>query len=112
VEIATPGVSVCAGESGRLDVRLRNRAGSEIRGEVQVISPHETWPAITPWTQGFAVAAGADTTIGFDVAPHFDARPGAWWALVKVMYFGRLIYTESVPIEVAAAARVEASVPA
>ena len=118
VEIVTRDVALIAGESGRIEVRLRNRAASEIRGEAQVISPHETWPAITPWTQGFAVGGGGEATVTFDVTPTFDVRPpfdarsGAWWALVKVMYFGRLAYSESVPIEVAVAARVEASVPA
>jgi hypothetical protein len=112
VEILTRDVALTAGETGRIEVRLRNRAASEIRGEAQVISPYDTWPAITPWTQGFAVAGGSEATVAFDVRPPFDARPGVWWALVKVMYFGRLAYSESVPIEVAAAARVEASVPA
>ena len=47
-----------AGDQARLRVRLRNRAQSEIRGEAQVLSPHETWGFIEPWTQGFAVGAG------------------------------------------------------
>jgi hypothetical protein len=110
VEIVRDEVRLRAGERGSVRVRLRNRARSEIRGEAQVISPHETWPAITPWTQGFEVAPGQETTVTFAVEPPFDARPGTWWALVKVMYFGRLTYTESVPIEVAAATRVETPV--
>jgi hypothetical protein len=103
-------VRLRAGERGSVKVGLRNRAASEIRGEAQIISPHETWPAITPWTQGFAVAPGQMTTLTFDVEPPFDFPGGTWWALVKVMYFGRLTYTESVPIEVAAATRVKTPV--
>jgi alpha-mannosidase len=105
-------VKLRAGERGRIRVGLHNRAASEIRGEAQILSPHETWPAITPWTQGFAVGPGETTTVTFAVEPPFEFPGGTWWALVKVMYFGRLTYTESVPIEVAAATRVETPVPA
>jgi alpha-mannosidase len=112
VEMVGGEVRLRAGERSKVQVRLRNRAASEIRGEAQIISPHETWPAITPWTQGFEVAAGEETTVTFAVEPPFDFPRGTWWALVKVMYFGRLTYTESVPIEVAAATRVETPVPA
>jgi uncharacterized membrane protein len=112
VELISDEVSLQAGERGSVEVRLRNRAASEIRGEAQILSPHETWPAITPWTQGFAVAPGKETTVKFAVEPPFDFRPGTWWALVKVMYFGRLTYTESVPIGVTAEARVATPVPA
>jgi alpha-mannosidase len=112
VELIAGDVRLRAGEAGSVEVRLRNVARSEIRGEAQIVSPHETWPAITPWTQGFAVAPGKSTTVTFAVEPPFDFAGGTWWALVKVMYFGRLAYTESVPIEIAAATRVETPVPA
>jgi hypothetical protein len=30
-------------------------------------------------------------------------RPGSqWWALVKVMYFGRVRYTEAIPVIISA----------
>ena len=112
VELIDRDVRLRAGERGTVEVRLRNLARSEIRGEAQIVSPHETWPAITPWTQGFTVAPGKTTTVTFAVEPPFDFPGGTWWALVKVMYFGRLSYTESVPIEIAAATRVETPVPA
>ena len=81
---------------------ISNSAASEVRGEAQVLSPLETWSTITPWTQGFTVEPGSDTVIGFDVAPPRDAIPGSYWALVKVMYFGRLLYTESVEVTIEA----------
>jgi hypothetical protein len=112
VELVGGEVRLRAGERGSVEIRLRNRARSEIRGEAQIISPHETWPAITPWTQGFSVAAGETSTVRFAVEPPFGSPGGTWWALIKVMYFGRLTYTESVPIEIAAATRVETPVPA
>jgi hypothetical protein len=96
----TPEIRVRAGDRADLRVRLHNLVADEIRGEAQLISPHETWRFTTPWTQGFAVAAGEEMEISFAIEPTSDVRPGAWWALVKVMYFGRLWYTESASIEV------------
>jgi alpha-mannosidase len=82
---------------------------SEIRGEAQVISPHETWPAITPWTQGFAVAPGAEQSVSFSVAPPFDSSGGRYWALVKLMYFGRIIYSEAIEIVISSPAVLAAA---
>jgi hypothetical protein len=107
--IVTRGIRVGAGDRDEIRVMLRNRSAAEIRGEAQVISPHETWPAIAPWTQGFSVAAGEEATVRFAVAPRPTSRGGSYWALIKVMYFGRLIYTESIPVEIIAVARVSAA---
>jgi len=98
-EPLTREVRLTAGEAGELRVAIRNGAASEVRGEAQVISPHDTWPAITPWTQGFVVGAGEEAIVTFAVEPPYDFPGGTYWALVKVMYFGRLLYTESIPIE-------------
>ena len=100
VELVTAEVRVSAGERAELRVLVRNRAADEIRGEAQLISPHETWPITTPWTQGFAVGAGAERTLTFAVHPPSDFVPGTFWGLVKVMYFGRLWYTPAALIEV------------
>jgi hypothetical protein len=81
---------------------VRNLAASEIRGEAQVLSPHETWSSITPWTQGFTVGAGDEATISFSVSPPRDVVTGTYWALVKIMYFGRILYSESVPVLIVA----------
>ena len=89
------------GDRAAVRVRLANATASELRGEAQLISPHGSWAAFSPWTTGFAVAAGHSAEIGFDVAIPRDARPGQrWWALVKVMYFGRLRYGEPIWISV------------
>ena len=93
-------IAVAPGERARLRVSLRNCVASEIRGEAQVISPYDTWGYLHPWTQGFAVAAGEETALEFTVAPPVGSPAGSWWALIKVMYFGRLLYTESIPVEV------------
>jgi hypothetical protein len=102
VEIVNGPLSVTPGGSATLQVRLSNTAASEIRGEAQVLSPLETWSSITPWTQGFTVEAGGETVVSFDVAPPRGSVAGTYWALVKVMYFGRMYYTESVPLAIGA----------
>jgi alpha-mannosidase len=100
VDLTTPLVRVRAGERGAVRVTIRNLAASEVRGEAQLISPHETWTSFGPWTQGFAVGPGGHQEVVFTLNPPFDALPGTWWGLVKVMYFGRLWYTEAAVVEV------------
>jgi alpha-mannosidase len=100
VELLDRRIGVPPGGRASLRLSLRNCVAGEIRGEVQVISPYDTWDFVRPWTQGFAVGAGAETVVEFSVAPVPGTRPGTWWVLAKVMYFGRLIYTESLPLEV------------
>jgi hypothetical protein len=87
------------GRSVPLEVLLRNRTSGQLRGEAQLLSPYGSWGQSGPWTTGFTVAAGAEQTLTFDVTAPPTARPGQhWWAIVKVMAFGRLHYTE--PAEV------------
>jgi hypothetical protein len=101
-DLLVDGVLAAPGDDAVLGLSLRNLAASQIRGEAQVLSPFETWTTITPWTQGFVVEAGGRTELGFRVAPPRDAIPGTYWALVKVMYFGRILYTASVPLVIRA----------
>ena len=44
------------------------------------------------------------------VEPPRDVAPGTYWALVKVMYFGRRVYTRSVPVSILASPAVRALV--
>jgi alpha-mannosidase len=104
IELLTTSVEVAPGAADQLEVALRNTAASEIRGEAQLISPHETWATITPWTQGFTVGAGETTVLTFTVAPPFGQSDGTYWALVKVMYFGRLHYTTTARVAIHATA--------
>jgi alpha-mannosidase len=106
VSLTATVIDVTPGGEADVEARLRNLAGSAIRGEAQLISPYGSWHQVRPWTTGFAVAAGETGTLRFRVAAPATARPGEnWWALVKVMYFGRLIYTEPVEVRVIQAAR-------
>ena len=108
VELLETGLTVTPGERATLRVSLSNSAASEIRGEAQILSPHETWTTIRPWTQGFAVNPGGETVLGFAVEPPRDVAAGTYWALVKVMYFGRRVYTSSVPVRILAPTAVRA----
>jgi alpha-mannosidase len=89
------------GARGQIAVRLANATHAELHGEAQLISPHGSWAAVTPWSTGFSAGPGGSATLAFDVAVPADARPGQrWWALVKVMFFGRLRYSAPVWLEV------------
>jgi alpha-mannosidase len=97
--LQTPAVSLAPGERGEIVVRLENHARSEIRGEAQLVSPYGTWETITPWTQGFAVRPAAAQTLRYAVQAPATTRSGSHsWAMVKVMYFGRLAYTQAIPV--------------
>ena len=102
LEPLTPALRLAPGESGELSVRVASRLASELRGEVQLISPIGTWRSTGPWTQPVTVEPGGTATVRFGVTVPATAEPG-WesWLLVKLMYFGRVRYSEAVPLTVA-----------
>ncbi len=99
VTVLTPSVRVRPGTAAELAVRLANRAASPVRGEAQLISPYGSWAAVHPWTRGFSVPPGNEVTLRYHVGVPITTRRGMqWWTMVKLMYFGRLRYTASVPV--------------
>ncbi len=101
VAMAPAVLEVAAGQRAALTVRLANRTASVIRGESQLMSPFGTWDQVGPWTRGFTAGPGETVTVDYAVAVPAWARPGShWWALAKVMYFGRVRYTECARIQV------------
>jgi hypothetical protein len=102
LELVTPALRLAPGESGELAVRVASHLASQLRGEVQLVSPVGTWQATGPWTQPVTVAPGGEVTVRFTVTVPATAAPG-WesWLLVKLMYFGRVRYSDSVPLTVA-----------
>jgi hypothetical protein len=98
VAVLTPGLRLAPGSEGELQVRVTSALASELRGEAQLISPFGSWEMLGPWTQGFSVAPGASTVLRFAVHVPVTARHAQSWALVKVMYYGRVRYTEAVPV--------------
>jgi alpha-mannosidase len=92
-----------AGQDGEFAVQVTNRTAGPVRGECQLISPLGTWAG--PWTRGFAAQPGEAVTLCYPLRLPATARPGShWWALAKVMYFGRIVYSECARIEVCASA--------
>jgi alpha-mannosidase len=103
VEVTTSGpeLRLAPGESGVIEVAVANRTAGQIRGEVQLISPFGSWAALPCWSAGFCAAPGATATLSFPVPVPATARPGErWWALAKVMYFGRARYADPVEVSV------------
>jgi hypothetical protein len=97
----TGNLALRPGERAQIAARLVNATAAELHGEAQLIAPHGSWSAVTPWSTGFSVGPGGSATLTFDVTIAADARTGQrWWALVKVMFFGRLRYSEPVWLEV------------
>jgi hypothetical protein len=97
VALDTLDVAVGAGGTATIGLVLTNRTAAEIRGELQLLSPVETWPYVGPWAQGFALGPGQRSRAEATVR-----GPGhGWlssWALVKVTYFGRLWYSPSIAL--------------
>jgi hypothetical protein len=88
-------VRVPSGASATVGLRLANRTAGEIRAEVQLVSPFETWPFTGPFLQGVVLAPGQELTVGASVtAPHECSLRS--WALFKVTYYGRLWYSPAV----------------
>jgi hypothetical protein len=96
--VLTPGLRLAPGSDGELQVRVTSGLASELHGEAQLVSPFGSWEMLGPWTQGFSVAPGASTVLRFAVHVPVTARNSQSWALVKVMYYGRVRYTEAIPV--------------
>lgn len=96
----TPELVLEPGERSTLRVGVANRTRGRIDGEAMPVSPWGTWGFIGPYAVGFGLDAGAEGEIEFEVAVPVDAAPGRWWAMVKVMWFGRAQYTAAVPVVV------------
>jgi alpha-mannosidase len=112
VAIVSEPLRLMPGEAGEIVAEIRNDANSTITGEAQLTSPFGTWgpgsDVLTgPWACGFEAAPGETVRLPFDVRAAAVARPGAWWAIVKVAYFGRLHYTRTVGVEVVDAGSAE-----
>jgi alpha-mannosidase len=99
--VLTPELRLAPGGEDELRVRVTNGLASELRGEAQLVSPFGTWALLGPWTQGFSAEPQASVTLRFKVSVPATERHGSqWWALVKVMYFGRVRYTEAISVTI------------
>ena len=99
--VLTPELRLVPGGEGDLQVRVTNGLASGLHGEAQLVSPFGSWPLLGPWTQGFEAAPGDRVDLRFKVRVPATERPGSrWWALVKVMYFGRVRYSEAIGVSI------------
>ncbi|MEV4105068.1 NEW3 domain-containing protein [Nonomuraea sp. NPDC049649] len=88
------------GDRTTLTVRLTNTTQGEIRGEAQLAAPWGTWDLLPDVIRGFTVPAGGTRDVTFPVEAPEDASSGHFWALPKVMWFGRCQYAATVRLEV------------
>jgi len=100
--VLTPELRLAPGGQGELLVRVTSGLASELHGEAQLVSPFGTWEMLGPLAQGFSIAPGTSTVLRFAASVPATARNAQWWALVKVMYYGRVRYTEAVPVVIEA----------
>jgi hypothetical protein len=99
----TPELRLAPGAQGELLVRVTSQLASEVHGEAQLVSPFGTWTMFSPLAQGFSTGPGEPAVLRFGITVPATARPGArWWALVKVMYFGRVRYSQAIPVNIVA----------
>jgi len=96
-DLETDEIVVGPGGSAALALRLTNRTSGELRAEVQLLSPVETWPLTSPWVQGVHLAPGQQVRVETEVRGPQQGRLVSW-ALFKVTYFGRLWYSPAVSL--------------
>jgi alpha-mannosidase len=105
VELAalTPELRMVPGGQDELVVSVTSNVASEVHGEAQLASPFGTWAMLSPLAQGFSATPDDPAVLRFGVTAPATARPGArWWAVVKVMYFGRVRYSPAIPVLIVA----------
>jgi hypothetical protein len=106
--MATSALSLAPGAEGRVQVEVTSRLASPLRGEAQLLSPFGSWEAVAPWdgaapwVQPVQAGPGQARRLEFPVRVPATAGPG-WetWLLVKLMYFGRVRYSEAIKLTVA-----------
>jgi alpha-mannosidase len=99
----TPELRLTPGGRDEVRISVTTQLASEVHGEAQLVSPFGTWALFSSPAQGFSVTAREPAVLRFEVTVPATARPGTRaWALVKVMYFGRVRYSQAVPISVVA----------
>ena len=99
----TPELRAAPGGQGELLVSVTSRLASHVHGEAQLVSPFGTWAMLSPSAQSFSAGPGEPAILRFGFTVPATARAGAtWWALVKVMYFGRVRYSPAIPVTIVA----------
>ncbi|MFH8384098.1 NEW3 domain-containing protein [Kitasatospora sp. NPDC018058] len=100
VDVSHETLRVTPGGRTTFGLTLTNRSRGEIRGELQLVSPWGTWEAVADPVRGFTVPAGSAMTVDFAITAPESTDPGSYWALAKVMWFGRCQYAPTVALVV------------
>jgi alpha-mannosidase len=101
--VLTPELRVAPGGRDEVLVSVTSGLASEVHGEAQLVSPFGSWEMLSPLAQGFSATPHEPAMLRFAVTVPATARPGArWWGLVKVMYFGRVRYSQAIPVNIVA----------
>ena len=101
--VLTPELRLAPGSRDEVLLSMTSQLASEVHGEAQLVSPFGTWALFSAPVQGFSVTPREPAMLRFEVTVPATARPGTrWWALVKVMYFGRVRYSQAIPVSIVA----------
>jgi alpha-mannosidase len=101
--VLTPELRLTPGSRDEVLLSMTTQLPAEAHGEAQLVSPFGTWALFSAPVQGFSVTAREPAMLRFEVTVPATARPGTRsWALVKVMYFGRVRYSQAIPISIVA----------
>jgi len=110
-DLETDELVVGPGASAVLALRLTNCTAGELRAEVQLLSPVETWPLSGPWVQGVQLAPGGQSRAEVTVRGPSQGELVSW-ALFKVTYFGRVWYSPAVSLRLGSYQREASSLVA
>ncbi len=101
--VLTPELRMTPGGRDEVLISVSSQLASEVHGEAQLVSPFGIWDMLSPPAQGFSVTPREPAVLRFGVTVPATARPGTrWWALAKVMYFGRVRYSQAIPVNIVA----------
>ncbi|MEU8276783.1 NEW3 domain-containing protein [Microbispora bryophytorum] len=95
-----PHLRLTPGGRTEVVVRLSSEARSPVSAQAQLVSPWQTFEMFPEWNSGVVVPSEGEAEVRFPVRVPPGARPGRWWALVKVACAGWLHYTDTIEVEV------------
>ena len=97
-----------SGEKKTLTAELKNPFDQSIEGTAFLSSPTETWGAagphslidISPAKRHFKAAPGGVAKVAFEITAPPDAAHGSHLAMVKFVFEGNAVYTDTVRIRI------------
>jgi alpha-mannosidase len=96
----TTALRLRAGQSAAIELSLSSDAATATSVQVRLISPWHTWEMFPDANTGVDIPARGTVELRLPVRIPPGARPGRWWALVKLAHAGQLQYTQPIEVEV------------